>query len=348
MVLGFALKLYPNRVKADLLALLAAEFVRLHRVAIDRLAGDWPRTTPRLGGLKQAGTGEFAQKAARRAVLDLQRQRAALRNAKRLCPYPPPLPYLRAELIGCAEVRISKTVEFDYWIHVEGTGHGNQLNIPAKSHAALNRALALPGANLGVGAEIFRRDGEWYARVYVHVPPAEVAPVKSFIGVDVGVRAAVTRSDGKQSRGLRRTLNKTQNVLAARQRARTERRKSGLSTQCQRLAGEARRLVTFARERGLGIALENPDRLIRWKQHAARYFAKRVSLLASMVGLPVVFVNPAWTSRTCSRCGSRMSDRQRTAFHCFSCGHTANADVNASRVIASRGTSVYIRAEHRA
>jgi hypothetical protein len=343
VVLGYKLKLCPNRVKSDLLALLCMEFGRLHATALERLSGEHPAKPVTLKGLKQAGTGEFAQRATRRAVLDLQRQRKALASRKRkFSPWPVPLPYLQAEILDAAELQKPRHAEhFDCWIHVEGLSRECQLYLPAKFHDALNKSLALPGAMLGKSAEIFRRDGQWYARVSVTVPQPESILTSGVIGADVGVRAAVATSDGRKSRSLHPVLNRTRDKHAERQRRLETRRTNGLSYQRQVLCKEARRLVTLAERTGRAVALENPDRLIRWRQHAARFFAKRVSLLGALIGVPVVLVNPAYTSRICSCCGSRESDRHRTQFHCFGCGHTANADVNAARNIEHAGAAAF-------
>lgn len=347
-VLGYKLKLYPNATKRWMLSALAEYFAKEHMASLNRLAVDHPAKPVLLKGLKRAGMGEFKQRVIRRAVLDLQRQRKALARARKLCPWPVPLPKFKARLIDSAEVQQPrKATSYDLWVHVEGLARWCQLCIPAKLHAGINRALAMPGSRLAKSAEIFERDGQWYARVFVHVPPATVTkPQCGFIGVDVGVRTAVSYSDGKQTEGLHQVIRRQRDQLASRQRQLKTRKKNGLSRQCQVLAREARACVTLAARTGRGVALENPSQLIRWKQHAARFFAKRVSLLANLHGVPVALVNPAYTSRTCSKCHSRDCYRHRRAFHCFDCGHTANADVNAARNIAREGTAVFRAAQN--
>ena len=47
-------------------------------------------------------------------------------------------------------------------------------------------------------------------------------------------------------------------------------------------------------------------------------------------------LNPAYTSKTCSRCGER-GIRKGLAFKCPSCGFELNADLNATRNIAQHG-----------
>jgi len=120
-----------------------------------------------------------------------------------------------------------------------------------------------------------------------------------------------------------------------------------ISPQRQLLAREARRTVLVAQKSGRGLAVEDPKRLIRRKDHAARYYGTRVVLLASLTGVATALIAPPYTSITCSRCGS-VEKRQRHCemFRCWHCGFTHNADFNASRVIAKRATRVSCESHH--
>lgn len=56
----------------------------------------------------------------------------------------------------------------------------------------------------------------------------------------------------------------------------------------------------------------------------------------------VVKVNPAYTSQECNRCGHKVKENRKSQsiFECVSCGHTDNADLNASYNILQRGQSL--------
>jgi len=68
-----------------------------------------------------------------------------------------------------------------------------------------------------------------------------------------------------------------------------------------------------------------------------------VALEVPEAGVPVIFVNPAYSSQECAECGhtSRLNRVSQALFTCRSCGVVAHADRNASRVLARRGQSAW-------
>ena len=76
-------------------------------------------------------------------------------------------------------------------------------------------------------------------------------------------------------------------------------------------------------------------------------FAQLVGFLsykAGLAGVPVVKVDPRYTSQTCSSCGHccRENRKSQAKFLCVSCGHRANADQNAAlnlRALAASKTA---------
>jgi IS605 OrfB family transposase len=61
---------------------------------------------------------------------------------------------------------------------------------------------------------------------------------------------------------------------------------------------------------------------------------------AKMLGIPVLLVNPAFTSQTCSRCGN-LGGCQRHRFYCPHRGFTLHADLNAAFNILHRARKLY-------
>lgn len=60
---------------------------------------------------------------------------------------------------------------------------------------------------------------------------------------------------------------------------------------------------------------------------------------ARMAGVPLVVVEPAYTSQTCSVC-HRIGTRRNKSFKCGYCGNDMDADVNAAKNIALLGAVV--------
>jgi IS605 OrfB family transposase len=85
-------------------------------------------------------------------------------------------------------------------------------------------------------------------------------------------------------------------------------------------------------EKGLtgGRALRR--RLSLWQFAAIR---QAVQNKAQMAGMAVVFVNPAYTSQKCSRCGL-LGTRRRHVFLCPHCRYSAHADVNGATNVRNR------------
>lgn len=64
----------------------------------------------------------------------------------------------------------------------------------------------------------------------------------------------------------------------------------------------------------------------RWAFYQLRQF---ISYKAEREGIPVIFIDPAFTSQACSACGS-LGIRNGQSFHCPICSFQTNADINAS------------------
>lgn len=113
------------------------------------------------------------------------------------------------------------------------------------------------------------------------------------------------------------------------------------------LAAIARQIVSFADSLDSGIKFEklfsagyslhgSPLHPFEFSFDNGSFFAlqKMVERRAYNRGIPVIYVNPAYTSKRCSRCGE-LGRRTRKQFECPNCGFVAHADVNAAFNIAT-------------
>jgi len=76
------------------------------------------------------------------------------------------------------------------------------------------------------------------------------------------------------------------------------------------------------------------SRLHRWSWYQLQSF---IEYKAEAAGIQVIYVNPAYTSKSCNECGA-IATRNKHTLTC-SCGNRAHADLNASRNIARLGAT---------
>lgn len=209
-------------------------------------------------------------------------------------------------------------------------------------------------------SDLLERDGLWFLNATCEVPEAEpnIEPV-DFLGIDLGIVNIATTSDGEimagrelnrvrtRERKLRTKLQK-KNTPSAKRRLKKRRRKEA------RRAKDinhkiAKHVVAEAERTGRGIALEDLTGIrerVRLRKpqratHSSWGFAQLgqfIAYKARRAGVPVVHVDPAYTSRTCAECGhvDRANRVSQAWFACRSCGFVDHADRNGSRNIRAR------------
>ncbi|MGZ7209651.1 MAG: RNA-guided endonuclease InsQ/TnpB family protein, partial [Methanobacterium sp.] len=113
----------------------------------------------------------------------------------------------------------------------------------------------------------------------------------------------------------------------------------------------SRGIVEFAYDTKSGIRLEDlkgihksakSTRSFRYSLNSWSFYQLKemIEYKAKLLGVPVSYVDPRNTSKTCSKCGM-MGKRKNKSFKCPSCGHVDNADVNAAFNISKDINSVY-------
>ena len=200
------------------------------------------------------------------------------------------------------------------------------------------------------------RRGKFILHQMVELDVPALATVHDYLGCDLGTVNLLTDSDAEAYSGQavedkrriyvhRRARLQKRGTRAARRKLR---RISGRQRRYQRDVnhGIAKRVVAKAQRLCCGIALEDlqgiRDRIkARRRQRAPLHnwafgqLRRFIVYKAAQAGVPVVFVDPANTSRTCPVCGhvDKRNRRSRAEFQCRRCGHAGPADVIAARNI---------------
>ena len=208
-------------------------------------------------------------------------------------------------------------------------------------------------------AELVYRKGKFFFNLVLDLPEVAKRETGIVAGVDLGENNIAAISSGKLFGGgkLRHDRDK---FLALRGRLQRNGSQSARQLLCKVSGREARHVKHVNHEVSKGIVAEAVrnecgtitmedltnirkrmkagkrvrSRLHRWAWAQLQTF---IAYKAEAAGLRVEFVNPAYTSQTCSECGC-LGTRVKHRFSC-TCGSLAHSDLNASRNLAKLGAT---------
>jgi putative transposase len=218
---------------------------------------------------------------------------------------------------------------------------------------------------------------QWFAVIQCEIEADDPAPHEGpAVGIDVGVAVAFADSTGHREPNPRFLASQAHRLARAQRQA--ARKKKGSKNKAKALIKVAKihrkirrqrdhflhvQSKRYAKNHGVIVleklnvkgmtasasgSVEEPGTMVAQKSGLNRAildvgwsrFAGFCRYKSAWVGGEVREVVAAFSSCTCSACGhvdpaSRVS---QALFRCTKCGHTENADTNASKVILSRGT----------
>lgn len=201
------------------------------------------------------------------------------------------------------------------------------------------------------------RQGDYYINIVVDIPTQPTGKTPKVLGVDLGRRAIASTStgkdwDGKQLQALRAKYARVRSAVQckrSRSSRRLLRRLSGREQRFQRyvnhcisksLVAEAKMLnASLAFEDLTGIRQRAKIRKAQRREHHSWCFYQLrlyIEYKAAIAGIPVVLVNPAYTSKTCHRC-LHIGYRDGKKFSCSNCGWHGDADFNGAVNISLLG-----------
>jgi putative transposase len=229
-------------------------------------------------------------------------------------------------------------------------------------------------------ATLVNRGTQWYLDIQVkanaNVDSKLIIQENDYLGVDLGRKDIASLSDGTSFSG--EAIEKVR-VKYSRIRSRLQHKASSGTRSCRRrtrqlqkrLAGKERRFqkwlnhnialqivlkaacdylhivledLTGIRERTNKQPRTREQRFLNnsWSFYQLKLF---IQYRANIFGVPVVLVNPRYTSQTCHNClhihpVADKSFRNGKNYHCGHCGWFGDADYNAANVIKQLGASV--------
>lgn len=246
-----------------------------------------------------------------------------------------------------------------------------RLRLQAVGDVKVNWHRAIPTAATLGEVKVTRSAGgrRWHVGFYVELPavPAEPKTGRA-VGIDLGVRALVALSNGVRIDGpraqarSRRAVRRSARRVARRVRAKArillaqarERERRRRRDHAHKLARDLVRQYDLIAAERLHIrdmirspcgTSSRPGRGVRQKRGLNREIQDQgwgqlltmLAYKAEEAGRHLVYVSSTKTSQTCAACGAvDARSRVRERFHCVSCAHLDDADVNAAKIVLSR------------
>jgi putative transposase len=209
---------------------------------------------------------------------------------------------------------------------------------------------------------ISREADGWYACFScADVPVQPLPPTGQETGIDLGIEAFATLSDGARIfhpgwyRKAERTLKTAQRRVARRKRGSNRRRKA-VTLLAKAHQTVRRQRTDFHHKVALALVQQNdiiyyenlqPANLVK-NHHLAKSISDAgwgafliiLAYKAACAGRRIVSVNPAYTSQMCSGCGVMVAKRLSVRWHsCPECGTSLHRDHNAAMNILALGKS---------
>ena len=223
-----------------------------------------------------------------------------------------------------------KTKSFDFWMTLGSLGKKLKICLPLKSHKHLNGLLSggrlMPSIRLSDSA----------VSISVETEKVELKLKQGVVGLDIGQKSVFSASNKTRVVADKHghTLDSINGKMAKCKRGskafkRSERhRKNFVRWSVNQLNFNGVSTVRIEKIRGMKSGRGTSRKLSHWS-YPEIFGALKAR--TKKLGVQVEEVNPRWTSQRCSCCGwVRKRNRKAEQFRCDSCGHTANADINAA------------------
>jgi len=201
-------------------------------------------------------------------------------------------------------------------------------------------------------AELVYRKGNFYLHISITVPAPEVTQPQSSLGVDLGFNRVAVTSDNKfhTSKNIRHRKSGYKRTRRSLQANGSKSAKRAL----KRVSGRERRFVADTNhcvsKQIVAIAKANNQRIVLEDLNGIRETGKAkcvhewsfaqlqwmIRYKAAREGVEVVYIDPRYTSQTCSRCLHLGVRPNQSSFQCRDCGYQINADLNGAKSVAAR------------
>lgn len=230
------------------------------------------------------------------------------------------------------------TKEYDAWLHLASIGNGIIIDIPIRFHKHYNK---LRECGRRLESYIIFEDR---VQLCFEVETGAKKTEGETVGVDTGINALASTSDGQQyGKDIKGLIEKIKRKKHGSKRQQQARR--ALKQRMDEVAKEVvkdKKLVVVEKLKNMNHNTKSKRRLGRNMRRSLgawvyRYWLNRIEWACEWNRVSFRSVNPAYTSQRCPACGhTERGNRHGEVFLCLNCGHRDNADVNGGKNILWR------------
>lgn len=230
------------------------------------------------------------------------------------------------------DINLESTNSFDCWVTLSSLGQKLKLTLPVKKTRHFNKMLS---ENYKLKSGIRISENEITFLFYKEKPEKKILKT-NILGIDIGKLNLLNCSNGFQSNKNEHghDLNSILNKMSRQKRGSKafnrskSHRLNYINWSINKLNLEEFSQVNIEKIRNLRVGKRSSSILAHWTYGEIFGSLKNY---CEKLGVPVIEVNPTYTSQRCSHCGwTHKRNRNGKLFKCSSCGFTADSDLNAS------------------
>jgi len=243
-------------------------------------------------------------------------------------------------------IDLDNETSFDGWIHFSSIGNKVKLDIPFKKSKHFNKMLSKGELKTGI------RISKNQLTFMFDIEDVEKRSGGDVVGIDIGQKTTISCSNGylssKNPHG--HDLSSITDKICKKKkgskgfRKAEQHRKNYINWTINQLNLDGVKEVKLERIKHMRKGKRTNRKISHWTY--TDIFSKLESKCLEQ-GVLVTKISPTYTSKRCSNCGwTRRSNRKGKEFRCNQCGFTLDADLNASKNIASNLVPISYKKRH--